>query len=118
VFALREGIKATKRFFGGPAWKDLIIGETSPGANVTNDDELTEYIRNSAGTTLHPVGTAAMSARGASYGVVDPDLRVKDISGLRIVDASIMPFVISGHTQAGVYFIAERGADLIKSAWV
>ncbi|KIJ42485.1 GMC oxidoreductase [Sphaerobolus stellatus SS14] len=118
VFALREGIKATKRFFGGPAWKDLIIGETSPGANVTNDDELTEYIRNGAGTTLHAVGTAAMSARGASHGVVDPDLRVKGISGLRIVDASIMPFVISGHTQAGVYLIAERGADLIKSAWV
>ncbi|KIJ24116.1 GMC oxidoreductase, partial [Sphaerobolus stellatus SS14] len=113
-----EGIKATKRFFSGPAWKDLIIGETSPGVNVTNDDELTEYIRNSAGTALHAVGTAAMSARGASHGVVDLDLRVKGISGLRIVDASIMPFVISGNTQAGVYLIAERGADLIKSAWV
>ncbi|KIJ47007.1 GMC oxidoreductase [Sphaerobolus stellatus SS14] len=118
VFALREGIKATKRFFGGPVWKDLIIGETLPGANVTKDDELTEYIHNGVGTTLHAVGTAAMSARGASYGVVDPDLRVKGISGLRIVDASIMPFVISGHTQAGVYLIAERGADLIKFAWV
>ncbi|KIJ38731.1 GMC oxidoreductase, partial [Sphaerobolus stellatus SS14] len=117
VIALREGIKATKRFFGGPAWQDLIVLEILPGANVTSDDDLTTFIRNGASTTLHAVGTAAMSARGASHGVLDPDLRVKGIAGLRVVDASVMPFVISGHTQAGVYLIAERGADIIKAAW-
>ncbi|KAJ7027479.1 hypothetical protein C8F04DRAFT_1122203 [Mycena alexandri] len=58
-----------------------------------------------------------MSAKNAKYGVVDSDLLVKGAAGLRIIDASVMPFVPSAHTQAAVYVIAERGADLVKEAW-
>ena len=104
-------------------------------ANATTDDLLDEFIRNNAGTAAHPVGTASMSSRNASYGVVDPDLKVKGVAGLRIVDASVLvrltiflfsvvffsdveqPFVPSGHTQAAVYAFAERAADLIKAEW-
>jgi choline dehydrogenase len=58
-----------------------------------------------------------MAPNGAPYGVVDPDLRVKGLIGLRIVDLSVVPYIPAGHTQAGTYIIAERGADLIKEAW-
>ncbi|TFK37486.1 glucose-methanol-choline oxidoreductase [Crucibulum laeve] len=58
-----------------------------------------------------------MSARDANYGVVDPDLLVKGVEGLRIVDASILPIVPAAHTQAATYAIAERAADLIKETW-
>ncbi|KIJ47886.1 GMC oxidoreductase [Sphaerobolus stellatus SS14] len=117
LFALREGIRTIRRFYSGPAWKGYIVAEIVPGANVTSDDDLNEYIRNTVSSFAHPVSTAKMSPKGASNGVVDPDLRLKGAKGLRIVDASVMPFVTAGHTQAPVYIIAERAADIIKAAW-
>ncbi|TFK31624.1 pyranose dehydrogenase [Crucibulum laeve] len=118
VLTLREGAKAVARLFSAPTWKGYVLGITGGFANATTDAEMDAYFRNIASTTSHPVGTALMSAKGSSYGVVDPDLRVKNTTGLRIVDASIMPFVTCGHTQAPVYIIAERAADLIKEAWM
>ncbi|KAF8164484.1 aryl-alcohol oxidase [Mycena galopus ATCC 62051] len=94
IFTIREGIKQ----------------------NVTTA-ALDEIIRNSAGVGLHMVGSAAMSPRDAIWGVVNPDLLVKGVDGLRIVDASVLPFVPSAHTQAATYVVAERGADLIKQRW-
>jgi choline dehydrogenase-like flavoprotein len=104
--------------------------------NVTNE-ELDEYLRNRTGSAFHPVGTAAMSARNARYGVVDPDLLVKGMRGLRIIDASVLvsdsasiiwclcmklpiiqPIVPSAHTQAATYALAEKGSDLIKQSWM
>ncbi|KAJ3746817.1 glucose-methanol-choline oxidoreductase, partial [Lentinula detonsa] len=77
------------------------------------------YIRESSSSTAHPVGTAAMSAKDADYGVVDPDPILKGVDGLSlVVDASVFPFITSAHTQATTYVIAERGAALIKSAWL
>ncbi|PPQ95024.1 LOW QUALITY PROTEIN: hypothetical protein CVT25_000487, partial [Psilocybe cyanescens] len=116
IHALTEGIKLAQKFYSVPVWKDYIIEQILPPANAT-DDELRDYIRSTVGSAFHGVGTTAMSARGATYGVVDPDLRVKGVSGLRIVDASVMPFITSAHTQAPVYAIAERASDLIKRAW-
>ncbi|KAK0233884.1 aryl-alcohol oxidase [Armillaria fumosa] len=87
-------------------------------ANATTDEALEEYVRENVGTAAHPVGTASMSPRFAEYGVVDPDLLVKGVSGLRVVDASIFPFVPAGHTQVPTYIIAERAADLIKAKWL
>lgn len=90
VLAMREALKLSQKFFKAPIWKGYVIEQVSPPANATSDTALNEYIRNFSFTTNHGVGTAAMSAKDASYGVVDPDLRVKGTSGLRIVDASVM----------------------------
>ncbi|KAG6810812.1 hypothetical protein H0H92_010202 [Tricholoma furcatifolium] len=114
MFVLREGIRSARRFLTAPTWDNFIISSTN---NATTDAELDEYIRNTAGTIFHPVGTAAMSLRGANYGVVDPDLRVKGVVGLRVIDASVLPLVPAGHTQAATYVIAERASDLIKEVW-
>ncbi|PPQ82598.1 hypothetical protein CVT25_007112 [Psilocybe cyanescens] len=116
VQALIESIKLSQKFYKAPVWKDYIIEQLSPLPNAT-DAELTDFMRNTAGPSYHAVGTAAMSAPNANYGVVNPDLRVKGASGLRIVDGSVLPFVISAHTQAPGYAIAERASDLIKSFW-
>jgi choline dehydrogenase-like flavoprotein len=102
VLAMREALKLSQKFFKAPVWKDYVIEQVSPRANATSDAALDEYIRNFSFTTNHGVGTAAMSAKDASYGVVDPDLRVKGTSGLRIVDASVM-----------VRNLAENGAVLL-----
>lgn len=117
VQALREAIKSAKRFFAAPAWKDFVLGVVGPVANATTDQELEDFVRSTAFPSGHVVGTAAISAQGAPHGVVDPDLRLKHVSGVRIVDASVLPFVTCGHTQAPVYIIAERAADLIKNDW-
>ncbi|KAG6856868.1 hypothetical protein H0H87_012685 [Tephrocybe sp. NHM501043] len=131
---MREAIKSALRFLSAPVWKDYVIGPTGGLENATTDQLLDDYIHKNTFTSSHTVGTAAMSPKNANYGVVDPDLRVKRVSGLRVVDASIMvsraplstpptddlyeqPFVTCGHTQAPTYIIAERAADLIKETW-
>jgi choline dehydrogenase-like flavoprotein len=83
--AMREAFLATRRFASAPAWKGYLLSEV---LNIT-DDNLDEYIRNSTSTVFHPVSTARMSRKGEEWGVVDPDLRVKGVDGLRIVDASV-----------------------------
>ncbi|KAF7362801.1 Choline dehydrogenase, mitochondrial [Mycena venus] len=85
---MREAVKSAIRFTTAPAWKDYVI---SPfGLNDTTDAGIDVFIRENAQTIYHPVGTASMSPRGASWGVVDPDLTVKGLSGLRIADLSIV----------------------------
>ncbi|KAG6910317.1 hypothetical protein DXG01_011385 [Tephrocybe rancida] len=116
-FALRESVKQSIRFVSAPAWKDYIIRPDLGLQNITNDAELDKYILDVTAPALHGVGTASMSAKGAKHGVVDPDLLIKGASGLRVVDASVMPYVPAAHTQAPVYIIAERAADLIKDSW-
>lgn len=90
MFAMREAIASVRRFVEAPVWQGFVLGPTGPFALITDDASLDTFIRNGTGTSAHPVGTAGMSAKTANYGVVDPDLRVKGISGLRIVDASIL----------------------------
>ncbi|KAG6902090.1 hypothetical protein C0995_004441 [Termitomyces sp. Mi166 len=114
IAIMREAIRSARRFIAAPAWSNYTISLLS---NATTDAELDEYIRNNAASIFHPVGTAAMSPEGADYGVVDPDLRVKGVTGLRVVDASVLPVVPAGHTQAATYVFAERASDLIKEFW-
>ncbi|KAJ7192739.1 aryl-alcohol-oxidase from pleurotus Eryingii [Mycena pura] len=109
--AMREAFFAVNRFAAAPAWDGL-----SPTVNIT-DNNLNDFIRANTGVIWHPVKTAAMSAKGADYGVVDSDLRVKGIAGLRIVEASVLPFILTGHMQVPTYIIAERAADLIKQTY-
>ncbi|KAK0466203.1 aryl-alcohol oxidase [Desarmillaria tabescens] len=118
VFAMIEAVKSAKRFLSAPAWEGYVLEAYGGLVNATTDEALEEYVRENVGTAAHPVGTASMSPRFADYGVVDPDLVVKGVSGLRVVDASIFPFVPAGHTQVPTYIIAERAADLIKAKWL
>ncbi|KAK1227552.1 hypothetical protein PQX77_009460 [Marasmius sp. AFHP31] len=104
VFALREAIKSVWRFVSASPWHG-------------SDEELEAYARANAAPNGHIVGTAGMSRRGAVYGVVDPDLKVKGAKGLRVIDASVLPFLPAGNTMAPVYAVAERAADLIKLEW-
>lgn len=110
-----EAIKAAQRFVSASAWSDHVIGPANGLEHVHSDEDLDKYVAENAKTIFHPVGTASMSKRGEKAGVVDPDLKVKGVAGLRVVDASVLPFVPSAHTQAAVYVVAERAADLIKA---
>ncbi|KAJ8085954.1 hypothetical protein PM082_004773 [Marasmius tenuissimus] len=113
-FVMREAIRTIRRLFALQAWEGFIL--SSP-TNATTDEELDDYIARNGGGLFHPVGTAAMSPEGADWGVVDPDLKVKGVEGLRVVDASVFPKIPTAHTQAPTYIVAERAADLIKETW-
>lgn len=101
IFTYRESVRASQRFFAAPAWKDYIIGPFQPPANAISDEDIDAYLRSSSIASSHACGTCAMSAKDAGYGVVNPDLHVKGVKGLRVVDASIM--VRSGSPFARIY---------------
>lgn len=85
IQAIREGASILRRFFAGLAWSDYIAAPLTIGPGEAGfDDQVRTWIL----STWHPVGTAAISARGSKSGVLDPDLRVKGVKGLRVVDAS------------------------------
>ncbi|KAF9528606.1 hypothetical protein CPB83DRAFT_894128 [Crepidotus variabilis] len=115
-FALREIVRATKRFASAPAWSNYIIQPYGTLAG-TSDAELDSHVRQLGSTVHHPVGTAAMSSSSSTSGVTDNVLRVKGVDGLRVVDASVWPFPPSAHTQGPTYLVAERAADLIKAVF-
>ena len=86
IVVVREAIRSARRFLTAPAWE----GYLAEALNTANtDDELDDYIRQGAVSFFHPVATAAMSPVGADWGVVDPDLKVKGVLGLRVVDAAV-----------------------------
>jgi choline dehydrogenase-like flavoprotein len=87
VVAMRECVRAIKRFIAAPAWADYVLSPFG-SLSATSDSDIDEYVRGLVGTAFHPVGTAAMSSH-SKPGVVDQDLLVKSADGLRIVDASV-----------------------------
>lgn len=87
MLLMKDAIHSVRRFAKAPVWKDYIIAAVD---TAETDAELTQFIRDTAQTVSHCVGTAAMSPRGADHGVVDPDLRVKKVVGLRVVDSSVL----------------------------
>ena len=105
------GVKAMRRIFQAPAMARYIDQEIEPGAACDNDGELLDFIRRRGSTTYHPVSTCRMGQDALA--VTDERLRVRGFSGLRIVDASIMPAVVSGNTNAATIMIGEKGADMI-----
>ncbi|KAJ3562140.1 hypothetical protein NP233_g9760 [Leucocoprinus birnbaumii] len=117
IAILREAVRSARRMYSAPAFEGFVSQSILPAANVTSDEDLDAYLRTVASPFLHGVGSAAMSPPNASWGVVDPDFRVKGTSGLRVVDASIFPTVPSGHTQVPVYGIAELASALIAGEW-
>jgi len=90
IVAAREALKSALTLSRAPAFQDIITGIMDPFTNVTTDAEIDRQLRNIALSGLHLVGTASMSPKGSSWGVVDPDLSAKNVQGLRIVDASVM----------------------------
>jgi choline dehydrogenase len=105
------GVTAMRRIFQAPAMVRHIAEEVEPGKQCDNDDELLDFIRRRGSTTYHPVGTCRMGQDQKA--VVDQRLRVRGFAGLRVVDASIMPAVVSGNTNAATIMIGEKGADMI-----
>lgn len=108
---LLRGVRFARRVFATSPLRDLVDAEVQPGPAIVDDDALRAYARATADSLLHAVGTCAMG-RDASA-VVTPTLEVRGASGLRVVDASIMPTVPSGNTCAAVMMVAERAADFI-----
>lgn len=108
----RAGLKIARQIYGTDPMAGLIDRETIPGADVTSDEAIDAHIRATCGTTQHPVGTCAMGT-GASA-VVDPDLRVHGMEGLRVVDASVMPDVPGGNTNGPTIMVAEKASDIIR----
>jgi choline dehydrogenase len=91
----------------------MISRENLPGSGTGNDADLKDYIRRNAGHRSHPVGTCRMGRGTDVDAVVDPQLRVRGIEGLRVADASVMPEVPSGNTNLPAMMVGERAADLI-----
>jgi len=112
-----EGVKAAKRFVSASPWQGYIAAPFIDSINTTTDAGIEAYARQFSTTIRHPIGTAAMSKDSDKGGVVGPQLNVKNVVGLRVVDASVFPFATGGHPQAVVYAIAERMADIIKATY-
>ena len=114
LVALVRGFKAMRRILAQPALAGYGGREFATSADAKSDAEIAAFIRSRADTIYHPVGSCRMGS--GPLDVVDAELRVRGIAGLRVVDASIMPSVVSGNTNAPVIMIAEKAADLIKVA--
>jgi choline dehydrogenase len=108
-----EGIRWIRRIAAAKPLADYIVREEFPGTQAQTDDELLAFCRESGDTVFHPTSTCRMGTDERS--VVDSQLRVKGLQGLRVVDASVMPAVVSGNTNAAVIAIAEKAADLIAN---
>ena len=106
-----ECVRIARDIFRQPAFDTWRAEEIFPGQDAVTDDDIRDFVRRKAETIYHPVGTCAMGA--GEDAVVDNELRVHGLKGLRVVDASIMPTLVSGNTNAPTVMIAERAADLI-----
>ena len=106
-----KGLRLARQILRQPALKPFVLAERQPGPKIETDEALTQYAYGSCKTDHHPAGTCAMG-RGAET-VVTPDLRVRGLEGLRVVDASVMPFVPSCNTNAPTMMIAEKASDMI-----
>ena len=109
-----RAMRMARELVAAPSLAGLVAGETWPGAGCQTDDELLGYARQFGNTGYHPVGTCRMGSDDAA--VLDPDLRVRGVAGLRVIDASIMPRLVSGNTNAPAIMIGEKGADLILAS--
>ena len=106
-----EGLKILRKILQAPALRPFVVEEVDPGIKITSDEELLEFCRKRGSTVYHPTSTCKMGSDPLA--VVDARLRVRGIESLRVVDASIMPDLVSGNTNAAVIMIAEKASDMI-----
>lgn len=110
------GLRWARELAAQPALAQYIEHELEPGPALQSDDELLEFARETGGTIYHPVGTCKMGPDGDTNAVVDDQLRVRGVERLRVVDASVMPRLVSGNTNAPTIAIAEKACDMIRTA--
>jgi choline dehydrogenase len=105
------GIRMLRDIYAQPAFRDLVEGEVLPGADRRTDREILDFAREKGGTVFHAAGTCRMG--NDSRSVVDPELRVRGVERLRVIDASVMPEMVSTNTNAASIMIGEKGAALV-----
>ena len=113
--ALRSGTRLLRSIFAQPAFSPLRGPETSPGPDVQTDGELDRWIAQTADTMFHPVGTCRMGSEHDAGAVVDARLRVRGVQGLRVADASVLPRITSGNTNAPAMLVGHRCADFMAA---
>jgi choline dehydrogenase len=109
--AILTGIRLVRKIADQPALKPYIVEELAPGRDVTSDADLADFVRQTGVSNHHPSSSCAMGS--GSNSVVDPRLRVHGVAGLRVADASIMPQVVAGNTNAPSIMIGEKAAAMI-----
>jgi len=109
---LRSMLRFVRRFFATPPAAELVSHELLPGPALQSDAELDGHLRRAVATAMHPTSTCAMGVDAEA--VVDGELKVRGLEGLRVVDASVMPTIVGGNTNAPVIMIAEKAADLLR----
>ena len=109
-----SGLRLIRKVAGQPELAEYIKAELLPGKEICSDEQLLDYARKTGQTSWHPIGTCRMGSDPGS--VVDPELRVRGVDGLRVADASIMPTMVSTNTNAPSMLIGEKAADLIRQA--
>jgi choline dehydrogenase len=114
VDVLVEGIELSRELAHSRAYARWVKQELAPGDGAHSRSDLVDYIRANASTLWHPVGTCAMGT--GDDAVVDAELRVRGVSNLRVADASVMPTIVAGNTNAACIMIGEKAADLIRAA--
>ncbi len=117
---LRSGLRMARDVCSQASMRPFMARESAPGERAVADADLDEHIRANSITVHRPIGTCKMGPEGDSMAVVDPELRVFGIEGLRVVDGSVMPTLVGGNINAPIIMIAERAADLIRGRrpWV
>jgi choline dehydrogenase len=116
VRELVAGSRAMREIFEAEPMRGYVSGERTPGSAVQSDDEWEGFLREAAWGQAHPIGTCRMGGDGDADAVVDPQLRVRGVDALRVVDASVMPTEPSGNTNAPTIMIAEKAAEMIRTS--
>ena len=112
---LLVGIKAVRALAKTPALSKFVVRETRPGPEVRTDEQIRDYIRATTQTTWHVVGSCKMG--NDADAVVDAELRVRGVDGLRVIDSSVFPTIPSSNTNAATIALGEKGADLVLNSW-
>lgn len=114
VWEFRESVKLSREIFAQKAFDPFRGAEVQPGPQVQSDAEIDAFVRRKADSAYHPSCTCKMGSPSDPTAVVDPQTRVLGLEGLRVVDASIMPSIVSGNLNSPTIMIAEKAADIIR----
>ncbi|MDR2331195.1 MAG: choline dehydrogenase, partial [Comamonas sp.] len=109
-------LRQARRLLHSAALVPYVASDEAPSAQLQSDEELLQFARQRGSTAWHFMGTCRMGAAGDGQSVVDPQLRVHGMAGLRVADASVMPAMPSGNTGAPTMMVAEKAADLLLAA--